>query len=115
MERQPKIIFKSDGDALTNPPQFADRTAFDARQRRVRSPQQKRTGQPYLLQWLTDDARFECADIGDNIRQLRHGYQLARRGHSFATGLRKSMRFATEGCEGLKYLVSAAGLEPATH
>jgi hypothetical protein len=31
-----------------------------------------------MLKRLTDDALFECIDVGDDVGQLRHGYQLAR-------------------------------------
>jgi hypothetical protein len=38
-----------------------------------------------VLERLADNARFECADVGGNIRQFWHWYQLARWKHCLAT------------------------------
>jgi hypothetical protein len=87
VKRQPQVVVYSNYDALADSTQFADRTALYARKRRLRGSQQKGARQPYPLKWLTDYARFERANIGGNIRQFWHGYQLARRGQTFATSM----------------------------
>jgi hypothetical protein len=37
-----------------------------------------------VVQWLADNAWFERTDVGGNIRQFRHGYQLACFAQDFA-------------------------------
>jgi hypothetical protein len=48
---------------------------------------QKGARQPHSLERLTDDAWFESADVGGNIRQFRHSYQNAVSTSIFATSL----------------------------
>jgi hypothetical protein len=48
---------------------------------------QKRAGKAHSIDRLRDDARFECSDVGGDIRQLRHAYQLAGCARAFATSL----------------------------
>jgi hypothetical protein len=85
MKREPEVVLDADYYALPDSPQFAHRTAFHTRQRRLRGSQQKGAVQPYVFQRLADYARFERADIGQDIRQFWHGYQLARRRPTLAT------------------------------
>ena len=61
MQHQPEIIFKSDSNALTDPPEFTDGTAFYTCKGRLCGSQQKGAGEPYLLQRLTDNSGFERA------------------------------------------------------
>jgi hypothetical protein len=79
---EPQIVVYSDYNALTDSPQFAHVPALHTGKRRLRGSQQKGARQPYPFEWLTDYARLEGTDVGDNIRQFWHGYQfseLARR------------------------------------
>ena len=52
---------------------------------RLHGSKQKGARQPHSLERLANDAWFECADVGGDVRQFRHDYQLARRTRVFAT------------------------------
>jgi hypothetical protein len=64
---------------LADSPQFAHDAAFHIRNGGFRGSKQKGTRQSHSLNRLSDDARFECSDVGGDIRQFRHAYQLAGR------------------------------------
>ena len=38
----------------------------------LRGTKQKRTGQSHALNGLRDDARFQCAEVGGDVRQFGH-------------------------------------------
>jgi hypothetical protein len=84
MQREPEIALNANDNPLPHSPQFADSSTLRSRQRRLRGSEKKRIVEPYVLQGLTDDARFQSAEIGGNIRQFWHGYQIARRSHALA-------------------------------
>ena len=77
VQHQPEVAIHADGDALADAAQFADGAAFAVRERRFDGAQQKRAREPHALERLADDARFERADVGGDIRQFWHAYQLA--------------------------------------
>jgi hypothetical protein len=85
VKRQPEIAIQTKCYAFANSPQFANGTTLRCREGWLRGSQEKGAGQPYLLQGLADDPRFERADIRGNIGQFWHEYQIARRTGIFAT------------------------------
>jgi len=44
----------------------------------VRGSKQKETGQSHALDWLREDARLKCADVGGDVGKFRHEYELCR-------------------------------------
>lgn len=72
VQHQPEIIVETNCNALADTPQFAHHVTLGAADRRLRSAQQKRAGNPRLLEGLTDDAPLKCADVGRYVGQLRH-------------------------------------------
>jgi len=69
---QPKIILYANRDALANASEFADDATFDIRKRRLRGSQEESALQPDAFEWLTDDAWFQCGDIGCDVGQFWH-------------------------------------------
>jgi len=68
VKNQPEVTLYSNGDSLADSPQFAHYAALDIANGRLCGSKQKKTGQPNTLDWLRDDARLECADVGGDIR-----------------------------------------------
>jgi len=87
VQHEPEVAFYSNRDSLADSAQFAHNPAFHTRERRLYGSKQKRARQSHSVDRLPHNAWFECADIGGDIRQLRHAYQLARRTRVFATSL----------------------------
>ena len=73
VQHQPKVVIQANSDTFADPPELAHRFSFGARKRRGRSAQQKRTGQPHVLQRLAEDALFERFDVDDDVGEFRHG------------------------------------------
>ena len=59
----------------------------DICERRFHGAQQKRARESHALDRLAQDARFERADVGGDVRQFWHAYQLAGWTRGFATSL----------------------------
>ncbi len=59
-------------DALTYATNLAHDPSFHGGKRRLNGTQQEWSGHAHALQWLSDNARFECRDVCGYIRQLRH-------------------------------------------
>ena len=76
VQHQPEIAFYTDGDSLADPPQFAHGAALYIRKWRVYGSKQKRTRESNALDRLGHDAWLERTDVGGDIRQLGHAYQL---------------------------------------
>jgi hypothetical protein len=85
VQHQPEVALHSNRDSLADSPQFADDAALHIRYWGLRRSKQKRACQSHSFDRLRDDARFECSDVGGDIRQFRHAYQLAGRTCAFAT------------------------------
>jgi hypothetical protein len=79
VQYQPKIILYANCDALTESPQLVDDVAFRICKRWLRSSEEEGAGETYMLERLTDDAGFERGEVGSDVWQLWHGYQLACR------------------------------------
>ena len=77
MQDQPDVVFKADGDALADAAEFADRLAFCGRDGRLRGAQKERRGDADVFEALVEDAALDGGDVGGDVGQLRHGYQLA--------------------------------------
>jgi hypothetical protein len=88
---QPKVFVDSDGDALTDASQFPHDVTFHAGKGRLRSSEQKRARHPHVLKRLADNARFQGAYIGGDVRQFRHAYKLACYLAVFATSIELSL------------------------
>src|SRR5579883_487877 len=89
VQNQPEIVIESDSNAFTDAPQLTHCMAFHIFYRGVRRAQQKGARNPNMLQRLSDNARLQRADIGSNVRQLRHEYQLALLASDSATSFAK--------------------------
>ena len=87
VQDEPEIAFDSDRDTLADSPEFAHDTALSIGERWLDGSKQKRGFDSNALKRLPEDAWFECSDIGGDIRQFRHAYQLAGCGYGFATSL----------------------------
>jgi len=59
---------------------------------------QKRARKPHALDWFTKDARFEGCDVGGDVRQFWHGYQLASELSIFATATFAMLLDRGPGC-----------------
>src|SRR5882762_2177304 len=116
VQNEPEIAFYSDGDSLADSAQLDDWATLDVGNRGLRGSKQKKTGQAHTLDWLREDARLKCADVGGDVREFRHAYELAGRGRNFANfwtamgevllssgtgGLRKE--FAEEGADAVDH------------
>src|SRR6267143_6483966 len=84
VQNEPEIAFYSDGDSLADSAQLGDWATLDVGNWRLRGSKQKKTGQANALDWLREDARLECGDVGGDVREFRHAYELAGRGRDFA-------------------------------
>jgi hypothetical protein len=87
VQGEPEIAFYSDRDALADSPEFAHDTALRIGEWRLGGSKQERARHSNALKRLREDAWFECSDVGSDIRQFRHAYQLAGCGCAFATSL----------------------------
>jgi hypothetical protein len=72
MKHQPKIVFHSYGDSFPDSPQFVYEATLHFANRRLCRSQKKRAGDPDTNEPLTNDARFQRSDVGNDIRQFRH-------------------------------------------
>jgi len=87
VQGEPEIAFYSDRDALADSPEFAHDTALHMCEWGLGGSKQERARQASALKRLREDAWFKCSDVGSDIRQFRHAYQLAGCGYGFATSL----------------------------
>jgi hypothetical protein len=97
---QSEIAFHTDCDSLADSPEFAHDATLNISNGRPRGSKQKGACQAHSLDRLRDDARFECADLGGNIGELRHASQLASRNPLLQLG-RIEQRLCGERKEGL--------------
>jgi hypothetical protein len=72
VQHQPEIATYTDGDTLADPPQFAHGTALYICNWRLHGSNQKSARQSNVLDRLSHDAGFKCADVGGDIRQFGH-------------------------------------------
>jgi hypothetical protein len=77
VNHKPEIVLYSNCDAFADAPHFAHDTTFHTRDWWLCGSQQKSARQPHALERLSDDAWFKSANVGSDIRQFRHAYQLA--------------------------------------
>jgi len=87
VQDEPEIAFYSNRDALADSPEFAHDAALRICEWRLDGSKQERARQSNALKRLPEDAWFECSDVGGDIRQFRHAYQLAGCACAFATSL----------------------------
>src|ERR1700674_2368850 len=87
VQDQPEITFYSNRDSLADRPQFAHDAALDGCNWRLCGSQQERAREAHSFDGLIDDSWFECADVGGDIGQLWHAYQLAGCTSVFAISL----------------------------
>jgi hypothetical protein len=72
VQHQPQIAVKAYRYAFSDAAQRRHNTAVDTAERRVRSPEQEGTCDTHLLETLTENSRFERADVGGDVGQFRH-------------------------------------------
>src|SRR5258708_40003 len=77
VQHQPEVAVYADGDPLSDPSQFAHGAALHIRNWRLYGSKQKRARESNSLDRLPHDARFEGADVGGDVRQFGHVYELA--------------------------------------
>ena len=87
VQNEPEFAFYSDRDALADSPEFAHDTALHICEWRLDGSKQERVRQSNALERFREDAWFEWSDVGGDIRQFRHAYQLAGCAWAFATSL----------------------------
>src|SRR5450631_3277703 len=75
MQHQPKIAVEPDGDTFANAAQLAHHVPLRLRERRVCGAQQEYAEYAHAHERLPDNARFESAEVGADVGQLRHGHQ----------------------------------------
>ena len=85
MKNEPKVSFEADGDALADASNFADRPPFDGCDGRVDGAQEKDAGDAHVLERLAKDARLKRGDVGGDVGQFRHCYQIAAKVLASAT------------------------------
>src|SRR5712671_4962007 len=88
VQNEPEIAFYSDGDAFADSAQLGDGATLDVGNWRLRGSKQKKTGQAHALDWLREDARLECGDVGCDVGKFRHEYELAGCMRTFATSFK---------------------------
>ena len=72
VKHEPKIVFNADSDALSDTPKRAHDASFGLGDRWLNGSQQKWSGDAHVLERLSRDAYFKCADVGGDIRKFRH-------------------------------------------
>ena len=103
VQHQPEIAFDTNRDALADASQFSNDPSFHTCYRGLHGAQQKRTGQPHLLERVSDDACFKGTDVSRDIGQFRHiGQALA------LTTLSLGAEFNIGGGEATPYLTAKA-------
>ena len=77
MQHHPEIACKANGDAFPDPAEFAYGLPLEGLDRGLHGTQQKGAGHACMLEPLAQNAGLERAEIGGNVGQLRHSYQLS--------------------------------------
>jgi hypothetical protein len=72
-------------DSLADPPQFAHGAGLYIRNWRLYGSKQKRARESNALIRPAHDTWFEGTDVGGDVRQFGHAYELAGRTRTFAT------------------------------
>ena len=80
-----RSVTNSNSDPLADASKFAHRAAFNRRDRRVHSAKDKNALQTHVLQPLADNPRLKRRDVGRDVGQFRHCYQLAAKALAGAT------------------------------
>jgi hypothetical protein len=77
VQYQPEVAFNAKCDALADSAHFFNDFSLSTFERRLHGSQEEWARHAYLLQWLTNDARFESGDVCGDIWQLGHRQQIA--------------------------------------
>jgi hypothetical protein len=72
-----KITFNADCDALADPAQCFDCSAFNTSEGRIDSAQKEDAGDADTLQRLAKNTHLECGNISGDVGQFRHCTQIA--------------------------------------
>src|SRR5882757_7732160 len=88
VQNQPDVAFYSNGDSLADSAQLGHGSGLDVGNWRLRGSKQKKTGQAHALDWLRENARLECGDVGGDVGKFRHEYELAGCMRAFATSFK---------------------------
>jgi hypothetical protein len=76
---------KTDGDALADAADFADGAAFSGFDGRVGGAQDEDAVQADTFEWLAEDSGLERGDVGGDVGELGHCYQVAANDMTSAT------------------------------
>ena len=76
VEYKKQLLVGFNDHPFAQPPQADHQAPFNSGQRRSDGTQQKRVGEPYALNTLPDDARFERTKIQKNVWQFGHRFLL---------------------------------------
>ena len=77
VQDKPEIVVDADGDAFADAANSADGLSFGGGDGRTARAQQKGAVDADVLEALAEDARLERGDVGGDVGQFRHGYQIA--------------------------------------
>ena len=76
VEDQPEVAVQAEGDALADAADCADGFAFGSGDGRDGGAQQEWAIDADLLQCLVENARLEGGDVGGDVGQFRHAYEV---------------------------------------
>ena len=72
MKHEEQLAFGLHDDSFAQAPQASNRATDDRRQRRIDRAKEKRTGQPYGGDAVTDDPRLQRVEVQKDVRELGH-------------------------------------------
>ncbi len=78
VQHQPEVAVEAESNPLSDATELPHGAALGAGQRRLRGSQQERARHPDMLKHLADHPRFESGEVGRDVGQFGHGYQIAR-------------------------------------
>ena len=79
MKNEEQLALGLEHDAFPQPTQADNLAAFDRRQRRGDRPQQEGIGEPHAGHTFTEDARLQCTQVEEDVRQFGHGFEKENR------------------------------------
>ncbi len=93
MQDEPEIAVHANGDALADAPEFAHDAALGVGEWGLGGSKEKGAGDSNALDWLTNDAWFECGEVGGDVGEFGHVVQIAGGVCVFASGVFTGEKF----------------------
>jgi inhibitor of KinA len=87
VQDEPEVAVHANGDAFADAAECAHGAAFGVGKRGLGSSKEKRAGDSNALDRLTEDAWFECSEVGGDVGEFGHVVQIAGRTCAFARGV----------------------------